>query len=111
MMQAIALSLQDSAGVLDVKGNSPLQTSGARPMNSATSKSPATYTSDATADKKKDNSRIQNDSGRKRKKLVCISLPLVIKIIDRTYFKFYYQFSYFITCHLGSADNKPSSND
>lgn len=72
MMQAIALSLQDSAGILDVRGSSPPQTSGVLPMKTAASKSPATYTSDTTIGKRKENIRIQNDSGRKRKKLVCI---------------------------------------
>ncbi|KAL8542781.1 hypothetical protein ACS0TY_003605 [Phlomoides rotata] len=70
LLQAIALSLQDSARVLDVRDSSSRQTSGAHPMNNAASKSPATYTSDATTDKRKDNLRIQNDSGRKRKKMI-----------------------------------------
>lgn len=73
MLQAIALSLQDSVGFLDVRGSSPLQISGVHLTNAAPSKSPATYTLDTATDKRKENPPIQNDSGkRKRKKSVRI---------------------------------------
>ncbi|KAL2251510.1 UNVERIFIED_CONTAM: hypothetical protein Sindi_2273300 [Sesamum indicum] len=67
LMQAIALSLQDSAGFLDVKSSSPNPV--AHLKKTTSSKTPATHTIDTASDKRKESSCIQDDSGtRKRKK-------------------------------------------
>ncbi|KAK4416025.1 hypothetical protein Salat_2709900 [Sesamum alatum] len=68
LMQAIALSLQDSAGFLDVKSSSPPKNSGARLNKSTSSKTPATHAIDTASDKRKDSSCIQDDDSGKRKR-------------------------------------------
>ncbi|KAI3449095.1 hypothetical protein Pfo_005760 [Paulownia fortunei] len=68
LMQAIALSLQDSVGFLDVKSSSPPQNSDAHLRNTASFKTPATDTIDTASDKRKENPYIQNDSGKRKRK-------------------------------------------
>ncbi|KAL0411498.1 UNVERIFIED_CONTAM: hypothetical protein Slati_3739500 [Sesamum latifolium] len=65
--QAIALSLQDSAGFLDVKSSSP-KNSGAHLKKTTSSKIPATHTTDTAGDKRKESSCIQDDSGKRKRK-------------------------------------------
>ncbi|KAL0339288.1 UNVERIFIED_CONTAM: hypothetical protein Sangu_1450900 [Sesamum angustifolium] len=66
LMQAIALSLQDSAGFLDVKSSS--KNSGAHLKKTTSSKIPATHTTDTASDKRKESSCIQDDPGKRKRK-------------------------------------------
>ncbi|KAL0373334.1 UNVERIFIED_CONTAM: hypothetical protein Sradi_3249100 [Sesamum radiatum] len=67
LMQAIALSLKDSTGFLDVKSSSS-KSSGAHLKKPTSSKTPATHTIDTASDKRKESSCIQDDSGKRKRK-------------------------------------------
>lgn len=73
-MQAIALSLQDSAGFLDVKSNCLPQSSGANLRDNSPSTVSGTICIDSSSDKRNKILYVQEDSQkRKRKKPVGVN--------------------------------------
>ncbi|KZV49033.1 hypothetical protein F511_10984 [Dorcoceras hygrometricum] len=67
LMQAIALSLQDSAGFLDVKTNCPPQSSGANLRDSSAATASGTTFIDSS-DKRKENLYVPDDSRKRKRK-------------------------------------------
>ncbi|XP_073122651.1 uncharacterized protein [Henckelia pumila] len=68
LMQAIALSLQDSAGFLDVKSNCFPKSSGANPRNNSPSTASGVIFTDSSSDKRNENLSVQNDSQKRKRK-------------------------------------------
>ncbi|KAK4383880.1 hypothetical protein Sango_2739300 [Sesamum angolense] len=114
LMQAIALSLQDSAGFLDVKSSA--KNSGAHLKKTTSSKIPATHTTDTASDKRKESSCIQDDPGKRKRKKPGTQITSRVQMTEDEMLIHFFQFDEkemadMIHCFDSDGDGKVSFDD